>query len=686
MILIPREICVDLDQALNREWLVGNGIGGFASGTITGINTRRYHGLLTAALNPPVERMLLLANIDEEAEIGGRTFYLGANEYPDGKIHPDGFVHIEDFRLNLNIPTTIFRFGDALIHKTVWMEHGHNTTYVLYTYAEGEGECCLTLHPMCNYRDYHASTTGSLDWDFGVEPVEGGCRVTPLPHAQPYWLTTQPAADFTPTGVWYWNFIHRAEVERGFEGREDLYVPGVLRYILQPGESFLLVASTEPPETTAPFVEGAFEREEARARTLLEDAGFSQPAWEGDAAAPGDSHEPFAAQLTLAADTFIVTRQLHREGQATPIPTVIAGYHWFTDWGRDTMISLPGLTLPTGRAREAWRVLRAFGIFARDGLIPNNFPDQGGAPHYNTADATLWLIAAADGLATGTGNISSARDLYPLLADVIAHHVRGTRYGIGMDPADGLLRAGEEGVQLTWMDAKVDGWVVTPRIGKPVEINALWYNALRVMERLRRSLGRTLIAGREEPPDFGALADMVRASFRKRFWHDGGGYLFDVIDGPDGNDTSLRPNQLLALSLESDLLSPHQAREVLAAVRKQLMTPYGPRTLAPDNPHYRGQYGGKVRERDAAYHNGTVWPWLLGSYLDAVHAIEGLGAARADLLRIIPTLQQHLTDAGLGSISEIFEGDEPHHPRGCISQAWSVAEVLRHVWGPDSLL
>jgi predicted glycogen debranching enzyme len=686
MITIPRESCIDWDEALKKEWLVANGIGGYASGTITGANTRRYHGLLVAALNPPVERTILLAKLDEEVEIDGRTFYLGANEYPDEKIHPGGYVHIEEFSLRLGIPSTLYRVGDSALIKTVWMEYGQNTTYVRYTYAEGDAECRLTLTPMCNYRDYHATTRGERDWDFGVEPMEGGCKITALQDAVPYWLTTHPRTECTLTGVWYWNFVYRAEVERGFEGREDLYVPGVLRCTLQPGESLTLIASTEPPDVTAAAVEGALGREQARARALLEEAGFESEAWEADAADPEAQPEAFAAQLALAADSFTVTRNLTREGEKTPIPTVIAGYHWFTDWGRDTMISIPGLALPTGRTREASRVLRAFGQFARDGLIPNNFPDVGTAPHYNTADATLWMFAATEAIAIGTGKINIAKDLYPLLSDIVAHHVAGTHYGIGVDPADGLLRAGEEGVQLTWMDAKVDGWVVTPRIGKPVEINALWYNALRVMDRLRVSLGRTVPSGHMETPDFSALAEQVRDSFRKRFWYDAGGYLFDVVDGPDGPDVSLRPNQIFALSLESDLLGADQARDVLAVVRKHLLTPYGLRTLAPGDARYAGIYEGKVRERDAAYHNGTVWAWLLGHYLDAVRAVEGVTAARADLMRLLPYLRQHLTGAGLGSVSEIFDADPPHAPKGCVAQAWSVAEILRHVWGPDSLL
>ncbi len=676
-----------MDQALNKEWLVGNGIGGYASSTIAGVNTRRYHGYLVAALKPPGERTLLLANIDEEAEIDGRTYYLGANEYPDGKIHPGGFVHIEEFQIRDGIPTTIFRLGDSALLKTVWMEHGHNTTYIRYTYTEGDGECCLLLHTMCNYRDYHSMTKGNFEHGYGVEPLANGCKVQADEHARPFWLTAGPDATFTPTGVWYWNFVYRREVERGYNETEDLYLPGVFRAVLQQGDSLVLVASNEPPWATEPLVANAWRREQARQQTLLQNAGIKAEVELEEAASVSAPDEAFAAQLVRAADTFMVMRDLDRSGETTEAPTLLAGYHWFTDWGRDTMISLPGLSIPTGSVREANKILRTFGLFAQQGLIPNNFPDAAGvAPQYNTADATLWMFAAVDALARATGNMSTARDLYPLLADIVAWHVRGTRFGIHVDPTDGLLHAGEEGCQLTWMDAKVGGWVVTPRTGKPVEINALWYNALLVMEKLRLSLGSSMMRGEEDPPDFNALAEQARDSFQKRFWYSKGGYLFDVIDGPNGDDSALRPNQLLALSLSSNLVSVEQAQQALGVVRQQLLTPYGLRTLSPHAPEYKGNYTGDRRERDGAYHQGTVWAWLLGPYFGAVRAIEGEEAARKELRQMLPTFKAHLAEAGLGSISEIFDGDAPYRPRGCISQAWSVAELLRLVWGPERLL
>jgi predicted glycogen debranching enzyme len=681
MISLGREICIDLDQALDKEWVVGNGIGGFASGTVSGINTRRYHALLVAALEPPVERTVLLNNIDEEVQIEDRTYFLGANEYPEGKIHPGGFVHMEEFRLENNIPTTAFRLGDSLLLKSVWMEHGHNTTYVRYSCVEGDGDTplCLMLNPMCNYRDYHNMTRGRFEWDFEVEPLQGGCRVVAREGARPFWLTTHEPGEFTHTGVWYWNFVYRREVERGYTERDDLYLPGVIRADLRPGQSLTLVASTEPPEETAPLVRDALERERSRQQRLVRAADIRSKGADGEAADPAAPLDAFTAQLVRAADSFMVMRDLHRDGATQQVPTVLAGYPWFADWGRDTMISLPGVCLPTGRVREANRILRSFAHFAREGLVPNNFPDEAGAPEYNTADATLWMFAAVERLAEGTGSMVTARGMYPMLSDIIAWHVRGTKYGIGMDPEDGLLRGGEDGVQLTWMDARVDGWVVTPRRGKPVEVNALWYNALRVMEKLKLTLGRTVQQGRMEQPDFGALAERARSSFRARFWRSDVGYLYDVVDGPEGDDGSLRPNQIFALSLNKELLTTEQARGVLKVVREKLLTPYGLRTLSPDDPRFIPRYEGDLRQRDAAYHMGTVWAWLLGPYFEAVAVVDGRQAAQAELRGILPYLRRHLRDAGLGSISEIFDAVEPYYPRGCVSQAWSVAEVLRVV-------
>jgi predicted glycogen debranching enzyme len=681
VITIPRSVCIDLERSLRKEWLVANGIGGYASSTVVGTRTRRYHGLLVAALKPPVERTMLLAGVEEEVEVDGRLYLLACNEYPGGRIHPGGFVHIEEFTLRDNIPTTVYGVGASILHKTVWMEHGRNVTYVRYTYAQGRDECLLTLRPLCTFRDHHAMTQGSLDWNFGVEALDSGCKVTAYEGAAPVWLTTTPAAGFTPTGVWYWHFVYREERERGFDETEDLYVPGVLRATLRPGDSVTLVAATEPPEATLTLAAGALERERARQGSLLRAAGLPAELEDQEAAEPGAAHRAFAAQLVRAADTFMVRRAMDAGGGTGDnlVPSVLAGYHWFTDWGRDTMISLPGLCISTGRVQEGLEAVRAFAQFADEGLIPNTFPDAGGAPEYNTADATLWMFHALDVLCEAAGDLALADELYPLLCEIVAWHVRGTRHGIHVDPDDGLLMAGNEGLQLTWMDARVDGFVVTPRAGKPVEINALWYNALRVMDKLSGVLGRTVIWEGDTLPDFDTLVNRVGESFAKRFWYEEGAYLYDVVDGPEGNDPAMRPNQLLVLSLCPDLLSRDQGRSVLAAVRERLLTPYGLRTLSPEDIQYRGQITGTYVERDNAYHQGTVWTWLLGPYLDAVRAVEGDKAARTELKAMLPALQAHLADAGLGTLSEIFDGDPPHTPRGCISQAWSVAEVLRIV-------
>jgi predicted glycogen debranching enzyme len=373
----------------------------------------------------------------------------------------------------------------------------------------------------------------------------------------------------------------------------------------------------------------------------------------------------------------MVMRDVEVDGKARRVPSVIAGYHWFADWGRDTMIALPGLALPTGRAAEAAETIRAFALFVREGLLPNNFPDAGSTPDYNTVDATLWMFQAIASLTEAAGDLTLVQELYPVLSDIIAWHVRGTRYNIRMDPHDGLLSAGEPGVQLTWMDAKVDGWVVTPRTGKPVEINALWHNALRLMAGWRKALGRNARPGKEERHDCKALAKRARDSFRERFWYEEGGYLYDVVDGPDGDDPSLRPNQLLALSLDPDLVGKPQALKILDAVRRNLLTPYGPRTLSPDDPEYKGTYKGDRAGRDGAYHQGTAWTWLLGPYFDALRAVEGNAAAGRLWSLMLPYVRAHLADAGLGTISEIFDAEAPYAPRGCVSQAWSVSELLR---------
>ncbi len=649
-----REVCGDLAAGLRREWLVTNGLGGYASGTLAGINTRRYHGLLVAALTPPVGRTVLVGGLVERAAYGGARYPLSAHEYGDGTVDPHGHRHLQSFALEGMLPVWTYALGDALLEKRVWMPHGANTTYVTYRVVRGAGTVELEITPLVTYRDFHTLTSG-WGWRPGTDVCASGVVIRAHDTAVPYRLLAEGGA-YIPAGDWYWNFLHREETERGLEDRADLYAPGTFRAVLSPGERLGLVATAEPdPPVESPR---ALAEAQARQRCLLKRARAA------------DAH-PAVQQLTLAADQFLVRRGAVGAGVAGAGKTVIAGYHWFNDWGRDTMIALPGLALATGRPEDAAEILRAFARYVRDGLLPNNFPDAAGAdPHYNTADASLWYVLAVRAYHEATGDGALVAELLPALRDIVAWHVRGTAYGIGMDPADGLLRAGVPGLQLTWMDAKVGDWIVTPRIGKPVEINALWYNALRSLEAL---LGGR---GDDERRRLRMLADRTRTAFRARFVTAPGAGLADVVDGPEGTDFRLRPNQILAVSLPFPLLDGAEAAAVVDAVGRALLTSYGPRSLSPDDPAYRGDYTGDVVRRDGSYHQGPAWPWLAGAYAEAHYRVYG---DREAALRFLRPLAHHLRDAGLGTISEIFEGDPPHLPRGCIAQAWSVAEVLR-VW------
>src|SRR5439155_9439 len=533
-----REVAGNLDVAERREWLCTNGIGGFASGTVAGSLTRRYHGLLVAALTPPLGRTLLVAKVEETAEYDGLALALGTNHWAGGAVGPRGYREIEGFRLEGTTPVWTYALADALLEKRVWMEPGANTTYVRYHVLRARGSVSLQLRALVNYRDYHATTRGD-GWRMDVAPVKHGLRVTAFDGARPL-----PAE---PDGM-----------------------------------------------------------------------------------------------------------------------SVIAGYHWFGDWGRDTMISLPGLVLTTGRPAVARRILTTFARFVDRGMLPNRFPDAGDAPEYNTVDATLWYVEAIRAYHAATGDDGVLKELWPVLEEIVRWHREGTRYGIKQDPADGLLASGEPGVQLTWMDAKVGDWVVTPRIGKPVEINALWYNALVALATFARRLGRPARPWEE-------AVEPVKAGF-DRFWNNDAGCCYDVVDGPGGHDDALRPNQIFAVSLPASPLSPERQRRVVNACARHLLTSYGLRSLAPGHPQYQGRYGGDQRQRDGAYHQGTVWALLLGPFALAHFKVHrDAKAARA----FLAPLAHHLADYGIGSIAEIFDGDSPFTPGGCIAQAWSVAETLR---------
>ncbi|MHB8618073.1 MAG: amylo-alpha-1,6-glucosidase, partial [Chloroflexota bacterium] len=541
--------------------------------------------------------------------------------------------------------------------------------------------------PLLAHRDFHAHQQGSDGWWFEMIEEEGGWRVDAFPGAQPYWIASSHPAGLEPGACWYWSFLHREERDRGLDFTEDLYRPGTLSVALLPDQPVLFRASAEV--SPAPFEEALARAERYAGRVspgLRFRAVEASGATDGKAAPPaagaaaffslaalkplrgqdkGGSGPAPEASLRFAADQFLV-RGGTRDGGAGR-STVIAGYHWFGDWGRDTMIALPGLAIATGRLELAAEVLRTFAGQVDQGMLPNNFGEQGGR-EYNTVDATLWFFQALDRYLRASSDNALLKELYTVLESIVDWHLKGTRYHIEVDPADGLLYAGEEGVQLTWMDARVDGWVVTPRIGKPVEVNALWFNALCLMSAWARELSRN-------GGEYERLASLSGKSFRTRYWNASGGCLFDVLDGPEGNDASLRPNQVFAVALPFAALFGDRAKAVVDVVAARLLTPYGLRTLSPDDPRYIGRYEGDRRRRDAAYHQGTVWPWLIGPFVDAHLRVYRDKASAARLLH--PLLAHMAQSAGVGTISEIFDGDEPHQPRGCIAQAWSVAEALR---------
>jgi len=646
--------CGSLERAVEREWLVTNGIGGFASGTISDMNTRRYHGLLMAALSPPVGRTLLVAKVDATVRYGGATYQLSCNEFSDGTITAHGYLHLESFFLDGAVPVWHYALADALIEKRVLMEPGQNTTHLHFRVLRASATLELELTPLCTYRDYHSHTHGG--WDMNISQISNGFEVQAFHGARPYRVICDRAA-FTSDPAWYWNFKHRMEAARGLDDNEDLFRPGRFTLTLDEGQAATLAMSAEAgaPESFAAVSARIDESGQALLAVLPSDA----PRW--------------IRQLALATGQFIVDR--YRDGHPVG-KTVIAGYPWFGDWGRDTMIALPGLTLALRRFDVAASILRTFAAHASDGMLPNRFPDNDEKPEYNTVDATLWYFHAVDQYTRRSGDLTLAKELYPALGDIVAWHRKGTRYGIKVDAQDGLLSAGEDGAQLTWMDAKIGDWVVTPRIGKPVEVNALWYNALIVMADLSKQLGKQKAA-----EEYRTAATQVRSSFQ-RFWNEAQSYLYDVIDGPEGEpdpdgrkrDRCLRPNQIFAVALPNSPLRAAQQKAVVDVCARELLTSHGLRSLARDQNGYVPCYQGNPLQRDAAYHQGTVWAWLIGSFVDAHYRVY----RDADKARsFLEPLGLHLGEACLGNISEIFDAEPPFAPRGCFAQAWSVSEVLR---------
>ncbi|MBM4024542.1 MAG: glycogen debranching protein [Planctomycetes bacterium] len=677
----------DVDALVEREWLVTNGLGGYAAGTLAGVLTRRYHGYLIAALPAPLGRVVMFNHVAERLRLlAPDTGFLEpeatviSGELKESEVPHSGVGNfLTEFRLENGLPIWRFQVGEFVREKILMMPHMQNSVFVTYHLLSGPGAVQLEIRPSFHFRPHEAPVSERFANPYTLSVtgrqfrIFGGTQLPPvrmLVEAERHYFVMDDAVRQTQ---------YRVEADRGYDSVGRLWSPGYFCLVLHPGRKVSLTASTETwSRMRAIRPADAWTGEQTRRTQLM--AMAAKPAQTG-----------FGAELVLAADQFIIAPvgrtedTVRARAWGDEVRTVIAGYHWFTDWGRDTMISLEGLSLTTGRIIEARWILRTFGHYIQQGLIPNRFPEHVNEAVYNTADATLWYFHAIDRYLEASGDRVTLRLLLPRLVEIIEHHCAGTLFGIGVDPEDGLLRQGEQGYQLTWMDAKVGDWAVTPRRGKAVEINALWYNALCLLTKWLQEEAAGIVDWGSTglghtPPDparYAAWADKVRASFNRRFWYEKGGYLYDVIDGEEGDDPALRPNQVLAISLPMPMpvLDPEHWEPVLRVVTETLLTPVGLRSLTPGDPDYRSRYFGDLRARDAAYHQGTVWTWLIGPYIDAwlkLHPGEKQ-AARGFLAAFEPRFSEWC----IGAINEVFDAEEPFHPRGCIAQAWSVAEVLR---------
>lgn len=642
---VGAEDCRNLDRAVNLEWLETNGRGEFASGTIASANTRRYHALLLTARKPPGERFVLVNHLEEWLDVDGQAIPLSTNLYP-GAVHPSGHEHCIQFSTD-PWPTWTFDCKGITIQREILCVHGRDSTIVRWKLiGKTRSKVVLRVRPKVTGRDYHAihHENGSLSTEASVENGVVAWQLYPdVPLVRAF-----HSGSYRHEPNWYRHIQFPVEQQRGLEAEEDWWSPGEFTFDLASRAIGTLAFTSETIDRLDVAV--LARREKARRDTVR------------NAAPAGDT---LAHTLWRAAGSYLSQRGKQQ--------TIIAGYPWFTDWGRDTFISLPGLCLVTGRLDMAWQVIASFAAHVSEGMVPNRFPDVGEQPEYNTIDASLWFIHAVDRYLAASGDEVGVRETaWPAVKQILDGYRRGTRYGIRMDE-DGLITGGVPGVQLTWMDAKVGDWVVTPRHGKPVEIQALWIRALEVGETLARRLSEEGYA-----EQCGEDCRKARSSFSDRYWYEGGGYLYDVIDGPEGNDASLRPNQLYALSLVDELVPRNRAQQVLHLVEQQLLTPVGLRTLSPHDSRYRGRYEGGVRERDGAYHQGTVWPFLLGPLVTAwLKAFGKSAAVRRHARTFLDGLETHLNEACLSQVSEIFDGDAPHTARGCFAQAWSVAEPLR---------
>ncbi|MEZ0225757.1 MAG: amylo-alpha-1,6-glucosidase [Alphaproteobacteria bacterium] len=657
----------ETDALLRREWIITNGLGGYASGTVAGVSTRRYHGFLVSAEPAPLGRMLMLKRLFEQFRLpDGKTVSLSGHETEKGRVTLPAAEYLKEFRLEYGIPIWEFEADGVRIERRVVMPYRQNTVHVFYRLLEGPSPLKIELRPGMRFHPHDATyDANSVQRPYLLTLTGNRYEVsagTDLPVLR--LQLNGGHSSFVADGGASEAMFFRVESERGYESTDLIWSPGYFSVSLEPGEDIAFSISTDPwmkIEAMQPLDAEIFERD--RRSHLLKKA---RP--EVRAGVP--------AELVIAADQFLfdpagrIREHTRARASDDSVRAVIAGYHWFTDWGRDTMISLEGLTLVTGRTPEAAWILRSMNRHVRDGLLPNLFPEGSDDGLYHTADATLWFFHAIDRYLAYTQDRETLRTLLPTLIDIALHHVNGTRFGIRVDPDDGLLVQGQEGYQLTWMDAKVGDWVVTPRRGKAVEINALWYNALRLLAQWLAEEERI-----EAAAPWLLQAEKAKKSFNEKFWCESAGHLFDVIDGEHGNDGCCRPNQIISFSLRYPVLDPDRWPQVLDVVEKRLLTPVGLRTLAAGHKDYRAQYFGDLRSRDAAYHQGTVWPWLIGPFVDAWLAVhpEDHSHARRFLMGFIP----HMEQACIGTISEICDAEEPFIPRGCISQAWSIAEVLR---------
>jgi predicted glycogen debranching enzyme len=666
----------DGPQALvDREWLVTNGLGGYASGTIAGVTTRRYHGLLIAALPNPLGRTMMFNHLSEQLKLpSGALVRLGAAR-PDGvPAVPDvpgsqaqlfGAEHLTEFRLEQGLPVWTYELDGFVLEKRLLLAHMQNTVHVTYRVLSGEGNLRLSLRPAVHFRSHDAPVSNDLGAPYPLTLVDDRVEAA-APGFPPLRLRViGEGRTFVFEHERHPQVTYAIEEARGYQSHGELWSHGHFKVLINKQTAATLIASTEPWETVVALRPAQAQRyEHERRRRLVHISGVA-------------ADDQTAGELVLAADQYLIAPAGRIEdatlarAQGEELRTVIAGYHWFTDWGRDTMISLEGLALSTGRAQEARWILQSFAHYVRDGLLPNMFPEGAQDGLYHTADATLWFFHAIDRYLQHTGDRATVRHLLPALETIVAAHQRGTRFGIRVDPADGLLSQGQEGYQLTWMDAKCDGWVVTPRRGKAVEINALWYNALRLLEGWISE-----VRGPGSAAEIHEAANRARQAFNARFWNGAGGYLYDVVDQPQGgDDAAFRPNQLFAISLPNPVLERERWKPVVDQVQERLLTPVGLRSLAPGHPDYKPTYHGDLRTRDAAYHQGTVWAWLIGPFVDAwlkVYPDRG-----ADARRLLGGLEAHLAEACVGSVSEVFDAEAPFTPRGCVAQAWSVAEFLR---------